>query len=63
MSDSPFPSSGMLQRGPKVNGVQYIRLKKAFLTDDLKDNAVSEVTISQKELAPNYSVLLSFETG
>lgn len=62
MSYSPFPNSGMLQHGPKVNCVWYIRLKKTFLTGDLKDNIVIEVDISQKELGHNYSVLLSFET-
>lgn len=62
MSYSPFPNSGMLQHGPKVNCVWYIRLKKIFSTDELKENIVIKVAISQKELGPNYSVVLSFET-
>lgn len=62
MSHSPFPNSGTLKHGPKVNCVCYIRLKKTFQTDDLKDNIVIKVAISQKELGPNYGVILSFES-
>lgn len=63
MSYSCFPNSGMLQRGLKENCVWHRRLKKTFLIDYLKDNIVIEVAISQKELRPNFNVLLSFKAS